>query len=84
VSDKEWVHGQLYYRVDSHLYLRHGHLWCTQHNKWWKDCPCLGQTNRVFTITKEIMDHVTPEAGAFQKAAEAALGEVRDLQETER
>ena len=58
------------------IIIKNGRVWCVKHEKPWKECPCEGQMSGKFPITKEIMDHVTGEAGAYEKAAEAAFGQV--------
>ncbi len=58
-------------------------MYCHQHEMWWQDCPCWGPNSRDF-ITQEDVESVTPKAGAYIEAAEAALGKMRDLPSSER
>lgn len=61
------------------IILKDGRVFCVKHQKPWKQCPCDGEARTQYQLTQEVITSVTPKADAFSQAAEAALGEVRDL-----
>lgn len=47
------------------MIVRDGHLWCLEHGKPWRECPCPGDVSINVTIDAAAIAATQPRQGAF-------------------
>lgn len=52
--------------MKSWLEMRNGHVWCTKHDCWWKECDCPGDMRTTMVITQDMIDAVAPSKKAIE------------------